>query len=103
MRVLPWRLGGVAVILDVFDVLAALEHQYTQSAFGELLRGPPAGNTRADDDRVKGFGLSLHHHLVPPQFTTTNGLKSASARATEQRGPRGGAVSQVNYEKITRT
>ncbi len=60
MRVFPGRLERVGVVLDVLDVLAALEHQHPQPALGELLGRPAARDAGADDDGVEGFGLKLH-------------------------------------------
>ena len=57
MRILPRRLARVGVVLDVLDVLAALEQQHAQAAFGELLGRPASGDAGADDDGVKRFGL----------------------------------------------
>ena len=55
MRILPRRLAGVLVVLAVFDVLPALEHQDAQAALGQLLGRPPSGDARPDDDGVETF------------------------------------------------
>ena len=58
VRVLPGRLGGVDVVFDVFDVLAALQQNDTESFFREFFSRPAARYARADDDRV--IGLCCH-------------------------------------------
>src|SRR5688500_6939535 len=60
MRVLPRRLGGVHVVLHVLHTSTALQHDDAQSFFRELLGGPSAGDSRADDDGVELRSLSLH-------------------------------------------
>src|SRR5512138_3986151 len=57
MRVLPRAFRRVDVVLDVLDVLAALQHQHAEPLFGELLGGPPAGDAGAYHDRVVVPGL----------------------------------------------
>src|SRR5690606_39957 len=58
MRVLPWALARVHVILDVLDVLPALEQQHLEALLGQLLGGPAAGDAGAHDD---GFVFFCRH------------------------------------------
>ena len=59
--IIPGSLGGVHVVLDVLDILAALEQQDAESLLGQLLGSPTTGDTRADYDGV--IILSLHDSL----------------------------------------
>src|SRR2546423_1761624 len=60
VRVLPRRLGRVHVVLDVFDVLATLEHQDAQPFLRELFGCPTSGNPGSHYDCV----VLLRLHLV---------------------------------------
>src|SRR5439155_8207056 len=54
----------VEVVLDVLDVLAALEQQYLKPLLRELLRGPSAGYARSHDDGV----IALRRHESLPSL-----------------------------------
>ena len=51
---LPGGLHGGLVAGDVGEVFAALEHEDSESFFGEFFGGPAAGDAGADDDGVVG-------------------------------------------------
>src|SRR5437762_7852006 len=57
-------------VLDVVllrnDGAARFEDQRVQSFFGELFRGPAAGDSRAHDDRV----VSVRCHVSPPTLSS---------------------------------
>ena len=61
MGVLPGRLGRVDVVLDVLDVLAALEQQDAEPFLRQLFGGPTARDPRSHHDGV--VALSLHGYL----------------------------------------
>src|SRR5258705_12252170 len=64
VRQLPWGHVRRGVIFDVLYVAAALEHEGLEAVVAQLFRGPPAGDSGADDDgvvRAIGFG---HAHKV---------------------------------------
>src|SRR5258705_5025736 len=52
MRIVPRRLGGIRVVLDVLDVFATLEQQHAESFLRELFRGPTAGDAGAHHDGI---------------------------------------------------
>src|SRR5205809_119696 len=45
MGILPRSFGRVDVVLDVLDVASSLEQQHAKAFLGELLGGPPAGDS----------------------------------------------------------
>ena len=61
VREFPGALGGVLVARDVVDVMTTLKQQHLEAFFGQLLRGPAAGDTGTYDDCVELRRLcSLH-------------------------------------------
>ncbi len=57
----PGGFGGVFVAGHVFELLAALEHQYFQTFFGQFFGSPAARYPRANDDGIVGhFFLSVY-------------------------------------------
>src|SRR5690349_11457061 len=63
MRILPWALLRIGIILDVLDVLPALEQQDIEPFLRELLRGPASGDAGSDNDRIVRRAL----HQCPPR------------------------------------
>src|SRR5947208_16590682 len=76
MGILPRTFRRVEVVLDVLDVLAALEQQDLEAFLRELLRGPSAGYARSHDDGV----IALRRHESLP-------LPDGSAKYTRPRAP----------------
>ena len=65
MRKLPGSAVRSGVVLDVFDVATALQHQGFQTLLTQFLGRPPAGNARTHDDGVEGvvsFALEIQVH-----------------------------------------
>lgn len=65
MGKLPRRAVRRGVVDDVPQVMTALEDQRFEALLAELLGGPPAGDSRADDDGVVGvrglaFQIQIH-------------------------------------------
>src|SRR5450759_1274359 len=77
MSVLPGSLCRVHVVLDVFDVAAALEEEHAQTFLGELLGGPASGNSGPNYDRIV-FRL-LHQVLAVDWYYVERGFVSAGA------------------------
>src|SRR5262249_10339780 len=76
VRIRPRRLRRVHVVLDVLDVLPALEQQGAESALGQLLGGPTAGDAGADDDGIV-FGRLHVANMAPAGRCATSALPAA--------------------------
>src|SRR5690606_22594196 len=81
MRILPRPFERVDVVLDVLDVLAALEQQDVEPFLRQLLRGPAAGYAGADDDRVVFVRLRRHY----ARATANESIKLRCGRMTSPR------------------
>src|ERR1041385_6007975 len=80
MRILPRAFRRVHIVLDVLDVLAALEHQDLQSLLGELLRSPAPRNTGADYD-----GVVTLCHESPQGLSTAGNFRYGTASHHQRR------------------
>ena len=65
---LPRRFHRIVVIGHVIEFFAALQHEDFEPFFGQFLRCPASGNTRADDNGIVGvffvrFDIEISHDV----------------------------------------
>src|SRR5215204_3827155 len=80
MRKLPWLDVHGGIVLDVLHAAAALEDERLEALLAQLLRGPAAGDARADDDRVEGGGVGQRESELHAKRRRRRGLRRPSAR-----------------------
>src|SRR5437763_15014547 len=81
MGILPRTFGRVEAVLDMLDVLAALEQQDLEAFLRELLRGPSAGYARSHDDGV----IALRRHEPSPSLMVLQSIRGLAPLATSHR------------------